>query len=627
MELLVILRTLRRHWVLILALTVAGGALGAASAELAKKTAVSRTYYKAATTLVVDLTQRNNQSASGFQSLDQVAIFTTTGDVPNQVAKKLGSDQSGTQLAEHIVTTTNGSTSTIAITAAEPTAEAATQLADTFASVLVANLDQRGQDAYAKARDQLQTRLDDLTNQKNALVPQLVASGPNRDTAQAQYDALTNQYRITYDSYAQLAAQGPPTSRFTTLQKAEAVPIGQAEYDSRLNLGATSRNNLSADSNTGSGSGADAIVTAPSSSAAKGPVSRGVLGALLGLFVGIGLAFVIERLDRRIRTRSETEAAFTLPVLAEVPQIKKSQQRDCDIVAHTAPLSRVAEAYRAVRSSLLFTRAAMAANEGADLPSKYGNGASPGGSLFEPEDDAPLVVMVSSAAPGEGKTTTTANLAAVFAEAGSSVLVVNCDFRRPALHRYFGVEDEPRRVHETNVPGVKIVTNVLSDPNSNPAQVVAAQRQAVAAARSRFDVVLLDTAPLLTANDAVELAASADILVLVARMGVTKTDLAERTIELLNRLDVPIAGVVLIGAATASNDYYYYYQPGRVANPPAKAKWGPRKHATIGPGVDGYAANGNGANGNGAIGNGANGNGQSHGAEPEVARRWTAQPD
>jgi Mrp family chromosome partitioning ATPase len=163
----------------------------------------------------------------------------------------------------------------------------------------------------------------------------------------------------------------------------------------------------------------------------------------------------------------------------------------------------------------------------------------------------------------------------VFAEAGSSVLVVNCDFRRPSVHRYFGVEDEPRRVQETNVAGVKIVTNVLADPGSNPAQVVAAQRQVVAAARGRFDVILLDTAPLLTANDAVELVASADMLLMVARMGVTKTDAAERSIELLNRLDVAIAGVIMVGTATASNDYYYYYQPGRVAPgaaPPAKPR-------------------------------------------------------
>src|SRR5262249_34028899 len=157
------------------------------------------------------------------------------------------------------------------------------------------------------------------------------------------------------------------------------------------------------------------------------------------------------------------------------------------------------EAHRAIRSSLLFSRAAM----GTPLP-----GPTTDAQLFEPAQGEPFVVMVASGAPGEGKTSTTANLAAVFAEAGASVLAVNCDFRRPALHDFFGVPDEPRRVHETSIPGVKVVTNVLTDPAANPSQVIAAQRQVVAAARGRFDVILLDTAPLLTANDAVEIVGS-----------------------------------------------------------------------------------------------------------------------
>jgi Mrp family chromosome partitioning ATPase len=593
MDLLAVLRTLRRHWVLILALTVVGGLVGAASTELSKETKASKTFYKATTTLVVDLSGRSGQTQSAFQSLDQVAIFTTTGDVPDAVAKDLGSDESGGQLAEHITTTTNASTSTIAITAAEPTAEDAEQLANTFADQLVVVLDKKGQDAYSQARDQLQGRLDDITNQRNALLAQIAGNPANKDTLQAQYDALTNQYRITYDSYAQLAALGPPTTRFSTLQKAQAVPIDQAEYISRLNLGATSRNNLTADSGSSSG---DEVAPSSASSPVNTPISRGLLGAFLGLLVGVGLAFVVERLDRRIRTRAEAEAAFSLPVLAEVPQVKKSQQKNCEIVSDAAPLSRLAEAYRAVRSSLLFTRAAIAGESAS--PTTNGGGAQLGGTLFEPEHDEPLVVMVTSASPNEGKTTTSANLAAVFAEAGSSVLVVNCDFRRPSIHRYFGVEDEPRRVQETSVAGVKIVTNVLTDPTSNPAQVVAAQRQVVAAARGRFDVILLDTAPLLTANDAVELVASADMLLLVARMGVTKTDAAERSIELLNRLDVAIAGVVLIGASSATNDYYYYYQPGRV---PASANAGKRATKPV-----------------------ANGNGNGRAAAPEM---FTAEPE
>lgn len=563
MELLLILRTIRRHWVLILVLTVVGAAIGIASTTFDSETAKSRTYYKATTTLVVDLSQRSGQSNNAFQSLDQLGIYTTTGEVPDAVAEKLGSDESGRELAEHIITSTNGGTSTLAITAAARSAEDATRLADAFATELVANLDKRGLDAYAKTRDQLQARLDNLTNQQNTLYPQIAANPPNVDNLKSQLAAISNQYRITYDSYSQLAAAGPPTTRFSILQKPAPVPIDPQEYFARLGLGATSRNNLT----TGSGSDAldESLSARREESPVSGPLARGLLGAFLGLFLGVGLAFLRERLDRRILNRADAEEAFRLPVLAEVPQITKSQQRDRELVANSAPLSRFTEAFRAVRSSVLFTRAAIEAEAaGAATARGVGNGNVPGGSLFEPDPDDPLVVMVSSASPGEGKTTTTANLAAVFAEAGSSVLVVNCDFRRPAIHRFFGIDDEPRRVHETNVPGVKVVTNVLTDPASNPAQVLAAQRQVVAAARGRFDVILLDTAPLLTANDAVELVSSSDLVLLVARVGMTRSDTAERSMALLTRLDVPLGGVILMGVASATNDYYYYYQPGRV---------------------------------------------------------------
>jgi Mrp family chromosome partitioning ATPase len=131
---------------------------------------------------------------------------------------------------------------------------------------------------------------------------------------------------------------------------------------------------------------------------------------------------------------------------------------------------------------------------------------------------------------------------------------VNCDFRRPSIHRYFGVDDVPRHVHETRYANVEVVTNVLADAASNPTQVVAAQRQVVAAARGRFDVILLDTARLLTANDAVDLVNAVDLVLLVARLGTTRSDDAARTRELLDRIDVPLAGVVLVGATGASND-------------------------------------------------------------------------
>jgi len=131
MDLLSYLRILKRHWVLILALCVAGGVLGAASAKLHGTTTTGRTYYKATTTLVVDFTQHNGATPA-FTSLDQLAIFTTTGDVPDAVAKKVGEGSDGRQLAERITTLTNTSTSTIAITAIAADPQTARTLADAF---------------------------------------------------------------------------------------------------------------------------------------------------------------------------------------------------------------------------------------------------------------------------------------------------------------------------------------------------------------------------------------------------------------------------------------------------------------------------------------------------------------
>ena len=78
---------------------------------------------------------------------------------------------------------------------------------------------------------------------------------------------------------------------------------------------------------------------------------RGLLGAFLGLMIGLVLAFVIERLDTRLQTKEDTELAFDLPVLAEVPPLTRAQRTDTEVISYTHPMSRTAEAYRALRSS------------------------------------------------------------------------------------------------------------------------------------------------------------------------------------------------------------------------------------------------------------------------------------
>jgi Mrp family chromosome partitioning ATPase len=146
------------------------------------------------------------------------------------------------------------------------------------------------------------------------------------------------------------------------------------------------------------------------------------------------------------------------------------------------------------------------------------------------------------------------------------------------------------------VPDLKIVTNVLSDPNANPAQIVAAQRQVVAAARQRFQVIILDTAPMLTANDAIEAAGVADLVLLVARANVTTADKAQRSIEILTRLEAPLGGVVLVASEQPTSDYYYYYQRGRMVPGRGKQK---RPYGQVEPSgaPNGSSSNGSSSNG------------------------------
>jgi Mrp family chromosome partitioning ATPase len=549
MDLLAYVRILRRRWALILAVMVAGAAVGAGSA-LASSGGDSGRFDKATHVMFID--NLNSGESSGFTDLNQMAILVTAGDVPVRVGKKLGQDGRG--LAEHVMVTTNTQTGTLSISAVATTAGESEVIANTFADQLIVSLTEKYQKRFEIRRDQVLKRVDEIQAEINGFDAQVAAGGG--DLVKAQRDSLVNQYRLTYEQFQQLAAEGSPDVGLSTLEDARSVPIGTAEYNESLRLGKAGANVTQ----VGQPSGTDTAAVSSTSSSFSGPVSRGVLGAFLGFLFGGGLAIAADHLDRRLRSREDVEDAYGVPVLAEVPKLSRHQQEDAEVLSHTEPLSRTAEAHRGVRSALLFQHV----TKGQSGPNGDRGGAAAAATAAfvapdEPEAASSLVVLVTSAQPNEGKTTTTANLAAVFAESGASVLAVNCDFRRPTLHRYLGAENEPRRVQESDIPGVALVSGVVSDPAANPAQIIAAQRQVVATARDRFDVILLDTAPLLTTNDAIEIIPVVDLVVLVARPNVTSFDGATRTRALLERVDAPIAGVVYVGDEAVSNDEYYYY--------------------------------------------------------------------
>ncbi|HET7486620.1 MAG TPA: hypothetical protein VFJ85_01730 [Acidimicrobiales bacterium] len=508
---------------------------------------------------------RNNDTTSQ-QALAAVGLLVKTGAVPVRVAKRLGYTGDPQLLARSVAVDTDDQLGTITVKATANGRRAASDLANAFAEETLGYLGEQAQAARDKTNADILARLterqkniDDLANQAAAAR----AAGRPADLIEAQRDAQVRLYSSDLELQQKQAELPAPSAGFTSLQVATPA--------------------LASPKTGGFG--------IPSSRPA-----RTLFAAMVGLLLGIGVVLVIERVDPRINLRSGAERAFRLPVVAEIPYA--GRRRRYEIATVTDPSSAVAEAYRALRAALLLipahvlgTGVATERREERDdeptprtiaVPSMLGPtgvvpspAAAPVPAAAGPVE--PQVVLVTSAAPSEGKTTTVVNLAASFAEAGRSVLILSCDFRRPSLHEYLGVRQAwgltevleggsgaptlADVVKETTIPGVRVATN--GSPLDNYGDVSAEGRRLVAEARRLADIVLIDTAPLLVAHEATELIPTSDTVVVVCRSGQTTKEDAGRVRDLLTRLGASVAGIALVGAPESDTGYstYYYQSP------------------------------------------------------------------
>jgi tyrosine-protein kinase Etk/Wzc len=302
-----------------------------------------------------------------------------------------------------------------------------------------------------------------------------------------------------------------------------------------------------------------------------GPISGGrtkklALGLIIGMLVGIGGAILVDGMNTAIRRRDDVERILQIPGLAVIPKFlatdrkerlyralpgrsrnghAKGAARAAGLVTVHDARSSGAEAYRTLRTNLIFSQAVQTLR----------------------------TIVVTSASPAEGKTTTAANMAVAFAQQGMRVLIVDCDLRRSRLHKMFSVAREPGLTElvigksdmdavtrETSVTGLYVLPSGQLPPN--PSELLGGERmrKTLIALGEAFDLVVLDTPPLLAASDAAILSTLADGVVLVVRAGETEADAGVQAMQQLTAVGARVVGAVLNDPDAKVHKYGGYYK-------------------------------------------------------------------
>ncbi len=284
----------------------------------------------------------------------------------------------------------------------------------------------------------------------------------------------------------------------------------------------------------------------PGSPAAKTPQKKSKLifnGFFAGLVVGIAIIYFLHRLDDRLELAEDIADVLEQPVLGQVPLVEtKSKTAGQVIITRLHQHDMFAESLRGVRSCV----------------------------ILGVEEGTRKVLMVSSAVPGDGKTTFTVNFAATLAIAGHRVLLVDADLRRGNTHGYFGYSRENGLVDvltgsshwsdvlkETELKTLQVITSGKIPPNPGELLGGAPMAQFIKEARDNFDFVVVDCPPLTGLDDTFVLLNHSDGLLFVVRAGQTSMRFARAAINAVNQRGGRLLGVVLNGI-TADNPYYYY---------------------------------------------------------------------
>lgn len=270
-------------------------------------------------------------------------------------------------------------------------------------------------------------------------------------------------------------------------------------------------------------------------------------GAVAGIVLGLGIIFLTEQLRTTVKTTNEVEQTVGVPTYGMIADIKGAAPKDKLIVSRQ-PRSPIAEAYRVIRSNIDF--------------------AKPDGEI--------KTLVVTSSSPAEGKTVTTANLAATMAQAGKRVILVDADLRRPTMHKIFSLSNSrgvttaitmgrergdsiSEHLSRTSVDNLYLMPSGPLPPN--PADILGSDDmlKMIQELREIADVVIFDTPPVLAVADPSLLARICDATLLVVLANSTRLDALRQAAERLTQSRANLVGVIMNRISASENGYYHYY--------------------------------------------------------------------
>ena len=289
-------------------------------------------------------------------------------------------------------------------------------------------------------------------------------------------------------------------------------------------------------------------------------VKKSVLFLILGILIGIGGAFVVDYVDSAVRDEFEITRISGLPILGRIPILgidkkdKNNSKNEFFILTEGESKSHIAEAFRSLRANIKLSRA----------------------------EGFPPSILITGPDAGSGKSFVAVNLALSFVSSGKKVLLVDTDLRRPAIEKYLKIKkmkgltelliNKEEEIHPLTIGGLKVIPSGKLPPNPSELLDSDRMRELLSRWKKEYDIVLLDSPPLMTVSDSRILAAEVEETLLVAAYGETNRHLIAQTSELLEQLSIKALGYILnkVDIHKEYGYYGYYYGYYYYANPEKK---------------------------------------------------------